>query len=170
VRLRLDWVVEILDALPWVSWAFVGGITEDGPAHFQRALATLRTHPRCAFLGAKPYEELSSYAAAFDLTAFPLSEHLLNRASSPTRFYSQLPYGQPILATSDCEQLVGLEPLVRLCDSPRAFAQAIAELKDRGFRDGQDSARVEFARGCTWEARSVQLAAALETVAPVTRS
>lgn len=166
VRLRLDWVLEILEALPWATWTFVGGVMDDGFPQSRQALAKLRQHPRCAFVGAKPYDELAAYAAAFDLAVFPFSNHILNRASSPTRFFSQLPFGQPLLVSKECEQLVSLQPLVRVCESAAAFIQALSQLKSMRFRDGQETARVEHAKGCTWSARAQQLAATLETIAP----
>jgi glycosyltransferase involved in cell wall biosynthesis len=170
IRLSLDWVVRILDELPWATWTFVGDVTEDGPPDYERALTMLRRHPRCRFVGAKPYDELAAYAAAFDVAVFPFSNHLLNRASSPTRFFSQVPFGQPILATNECEQLVALRPLVQVYDSPEQIAAALRDLRDRQFRDGLETARMDFARSCTWQARSKQLAAALDAVAPAVGS
>ncbi len=163
-RLRLDWVLEILEALPWASWAFVGRVHEAGPPDFHAALSRLRRHPRCVFLGAKPYAELHAYAAAFDVAVFPLGDHALNRASSPTRFFSQLPFGQPILVTDQCEQLVDMQPMTRVCTSATAFIVALEALREVKFQDGHASTRVRYSRECTWAARARQLEAAFEAV------
>ena len=167
VRLRLDWVLEILEALPWATWTFVGGVVDDGPAASKAALARLREHPRCAFVGAKQYAELPAYAAAFDVAVFPFSNHILNRASSPTRFFSQVAFGQPILATRECEQIAALPSLVQFCDSAADFVEALTILRVSGFRDGREDARLEFARTSTWTARARRLA---ETLGAVTAS
>jgi hypothetical protein len=81
-----------------------------------------------------------------------------------------VPFGQPILATNECEQLVALRPLVQVYDSPEQIAAALRDLRDRQFRDGLETARMDFARSCTWQARSKQLAAALDAVAPAVGS
>ena len=165
-RLRLDWVLEILNALSWAQWTFVGPVTEDGPPEYRHALQGLRQHPRCAFLGAKSYDQLPAYAAAFDVAAFPFSDHILNRGSSPTRFFSQLPFGQPMLASDRCEQLNALQPLVRVCESASAFVSALEELRATDFSDGLETARIQYATQCTWAARGRQIARLVESAVP----
>ena len=165
-RIRLDWVLEILDALPWAQWAFVGPVTDNGPVEYVQALEALRRHPRCAFLGAKPYDQLPDYAAAFDVAAFPFSDHILNRGSSPTRFFSQLPFGQPILASDQCEQLNALQPLVRVCGSAPAFVSALEDLRAADFHDGLATARTEYAKRCTWAARGQEIARLVDSIVP----
>ena len=166
-RLRLDWVLEILESLPSATWTFVGGIATKGLPGFLEGLAELRRHPRCFFLGTKPYEDLPAYAAGFDVAIFPFAAHVLTRVSSPTRFFSQLPFGQPILVSDACEQLVDLQPITRVCASAGAFVDAFRELERAGFSDGHAALRREYATQCTWEARAWQLRTILERVAPV---
>ena len=165
-RLRLDWVLEILESLPSATWTFVGGVAIKGLPGFLEGLAELRRHPRCHFLGTKPYADLPAYAAGFDVAVFPFAEHVLNRVSSPTRFFSQLPFGQPILVSDGCEQLVDLQPMTRVCTSPAAFVDAFRELEGAGFSDGHAALRRDYATQCTWAARARRLETILDTVAP----
>jgi hypothetical protein len=94
-RIDLLPIVAAHDALPELHWLFVGPVRRQLPG-----LAYLQGSPRCHFLGAKPYEELQPFFAALDAAVLPLTDDDINPCSSPVRFFSQLPTGQPIVYTA----------------------------------------------------------------------
>jgi hypothetical protein len=87
----------------------------------------------------------------------PLGEDGINPTCSPVRLFTQLPFGQPILATSGCQQLEEFAPLVRICQSPEELIEVLSELRKRGFDDGLRLARWQAAHEHTWEKRAAGL-------------
>lgn len=162
-RLRLDWVLQAVEALPWSHWAFVGPIGEmdEGSAS---TLRQLQAHPRCCFPGGQPYEKLAEFAAAFDVAVIPLNSEGLNPSCSPVRFFTQLPFGQPILATPGCRQLDEYSQVVSRCASADDLISKLAELAARGFDDGLKTERWLLSKRCTWEQRALTIKNVIEGV------
>jgi|GEM_PF-2731690 len=152
-RLRLDWVLQAVEALPWSHWAFVGPLGEMDAAG-QAAVSALQAHPRCCFTGGQPYERLFEFAASFDAAVIPMNEQGINPTCSPVRFFTQLPYGQPILVTPGCRQMQELQSVVKITASPAELIQQLKALKATAFRDGLSERRWHLATKLTWEKRA----------------
>lgn len=152
-RVRLDWLRELLDALPWLNLLLVGPRTELGDTQLEdwRYLAT---HARCTVIDQVDYYELFRYAACVDIGLMPLTNDGINPSSSPTRFYTQLPFGQPIVASESSLQLREFEPLVTIVNSLSEFIQKVEELYQVDFVDELADRRRETARQHTWERRA----------------
>ncbi|WP_254964270.1 MULTISPECIES: hypothetical protein [unclassified Cyanobium] len=158
-RVDLLPIVAAHDALPALRWLFIGPAYKQVPG-----LAYLQSSPRCRFLGAKPYEELQPFFAALDAAVLPLTNDDINPCSSPVRFFSQLPTGQPILYTGTCDQLGETPELAQHCADAEAMIASLAQLAASDFRDGRAEQRHRYAAGCTWDRRAAAMASALTQV------
>ncbi|MBD2719142.1 glycosyltransferase [Synechococcus sp. FACHB-909] len=147
------------DALPALRWLFIGPVYREVPG-----LAELQSSPRCRFLGALPYETLQPYFATLDAALLPLTDDDINPCSSPVRFFSQLPTGQPILYTGTCAQIAETPSLAYHCADGQALTATLKNLAATGFDDGRAEERHRFAMGCTWDQRAAAIAQALEAV------
>lgn len=161
-RLRLDWVLQAVEALPWSHWAFVGPIGELDAAS-QAAMSVLRTHPRCCFTGGQPYERLFKFAASFDAAVIPMNEHGINPTCSPVRFFTQLPYGQPILVTPGCRQMQEYSLCVTGCETAESMISSLKALESLKFDDGKKADRWNLAKQATWQCRADVLGRVIES-------
>lgn len=163
-RVDLLPIVAAHDALPQLRWLFVGPVRRQvsGLAHLQRS-------PRCRFLGAMPYSELQTCFATLDAAVLPLTDGDINPCSSPVRFFSQLPTGQPILYTGTCAQIAETPHLAEHCADGQALTATLERLAASGFQDGRAAERHRFATGCTWEKRAEAVAEALEAALQAVR-
>jgi glycosyltransferase involved in cell wall biosynthesis len=166
-RLRLDWLRQAVEALPWLHWRFVGDVDEpEMAAGDGDHLAWLQRHPRCQFIGRVPYRDLARHAADVDVGVLPYSERSINPWGSPMRLFVHLASGRPLLGTAGCAQLREFEPSITLCDDADALISRLVALRERGFDDGRLAARLDVARAHTWEHRARAMAALIEAATP----
>lgn len=158
-RIDLLPIVAAHDALPQLRWLFVGPVRRQVPG-----LAHLMSSPRCRFLGAMPYEQLQPYFSTLDAAVLPLTDDDINPCSSPVRFFSQLPTGQPIVYTGTCAQIAETPQLAYHCGDGQALAATLESLAAAHFLDGRAEERHRFALDCTWDQRAAALAEALSRV------
>lgn len=161
-RLRLDWVLQAVKALPWSYWAFVGPVGELDAAA-ESALQELQVHPRCCFTGAQSYNRLFDYAASFDAALIPLNTDGINPTCSPVRFFTQLPYGQPILVTPGCRQMQEYSQSVIECDTAASLISNLKSLASMNFVDGKGPNRWSLAKQSTWQIRAALLKQVIES-------
>lgn len=162
-RLRLDWLVDAVEATPWLNWLFVGHVEVEELRDADRPLLErLQAHPRCKFVGQRPPDSLPHYAAALDVAVLPLSESSLNPLASPRRLYLHLPYYAPVVASVGCEQLDEFGQWMTICDGPQALIDTLQRLRADGFDDGLRQARWREAALHTWPQRAKQLRKYLE--------
>ena len=162
-RIRLDWLVRAVEALPWLHFLFVGDVEpEELAAADAPLLRQLRANPRCTFVGRRPYKRLPGFAAALDVALLPFSAESVNPAGSAMRFFLQLPFGTPILATPGCLQLEEQGDLLTLCRGPGELVGALETLRAAGFEDSRRHARWAASRLHTWEARADTLLPLIE--------
>lgn len=164
-RVDLLPIVAAHDALPALNWLFIGPAYKQVPG-----LAYLQTSPRCHFLGAKPYEELQPFFAALDAAVLPLTHDDINPCSSPVRFFSQLPTGQPILYTGTCDQLTETPGLAYPCADAASLITTLGKLAAQDFCDARAEQRHRYAAGCTWDRRAAAMASALTALLHSRRS
>lgn len=166
-RLRFEWILHCVEALPWSHWLWVGhferGALSQGQAD---ALRRLRRHPRCIFTGRRDHDAMPAYAASLDAAVIPYTADNINPCSSPMRCFLQLPFGTPLVATPGCRALDALAPLVRLCPTAEAMAAALAELRAQHFDDGLREQRWRLAQQSTWEVRATATLQALRRADP----
>jgi glycosyltransferase involved in cell wall biosynthesis len=161
-RLRLDWLRQAVERLPWMELELVGDV-ESGEllAEDVYHLRFLQRHPRCRLVGWKPFPRLFDYAAGLDLSLMPYSARSVNPCGTPTRLFLHLPFGAPILATPGVKQVEEFQPLVETCRSCDDLVARIDALQRAGFEDGLRERRWEAARANTWEHRARAILEAL---------
>lgn len=163
-RIDLRPIVAAHDALPQLRWLFVGPVRRQ-----VSGLAHLQGSPRCRFLGALPYDQLQPCFASLDAAVLPLTDGDINPCSSPVRFFSQLPTGQPILYTGTCSQIAETPRLAYHCGDGQALTAALERLAAAGFQDGRAAERHRLAMESTWPKRAMALAEALSAALVVRR-
>lgn len=152
-RVRLDWLRGLIDALPWLNLLLVGPRSELSGTQLED-WNYLAAHTRCTIIGEVGYYELFNYAACVEVGLIPLTDDGINPASSPTRFFTQLPFGQPIIATEGSLQLREFEPLVTIVKSLSELIRKMEELRRSDFDDELAEKRRDIAHQHTWEKRA----------------
>lgn len=162
---NIDWSLlrEMVRGAPEISWLMVGPVGDDVPDETERAARQelLGMGGRVRFVGKKPYGELAGYARSVDVAVLPYKLREPTYSGSSTRFYEHLAATRPILATRGFEELLHKPPLLRLIDTAEEGVQALREMENSGFNDGQIEARWAASRDGTWEKRAAAMYRAL---------
>ncbi len=161
-----DWLFlrQVIDALPNVSWVFVGSTEMDVPdADHRQARDELQQRAgRVRFVGSKPYGELASYARAFELALLPYRKIEPTYSGSSTRFYEHLAACRPMYTTDGFAELLTKQPLVHLVKDPNDFIGQVQDVAKNGFCDGHETARWQASKNETWEVRAAGMIEALK--------
>ncbi len=159
-----DWVMleQLIDRTPEFSWLFVGptGMPIDEIAQ-SHARDCVMHHPRCTFIGNRPYAELVQFSRALDVAVLPYARREPTFSGSSTRFYEHLAACRPMIAFPGVSELLSKQPLVSIADSAQQAASLMADLQLRGFDDGLIEQRWHSARSETWLSRAQSLQQAL---------
>jgi len=85
--------------------------------------------PNIHYLGPKPYAELPSYIAGWDVATLPFARNESTRFISPTKTPEYLAAGKPVVSTSirDVVRPYGERGLARIADDPPSFISAIED-------------------------------------------
>lgn len=144
-RLDVELVVQVANKLPQVHLVFIG--PNSLSATNTKTLADL---PNCHILGAKPYEQLPSFMAGFDVCITPHVVSPFTDSLDPIKMYEYMATGKPIVSTP-CAGFRDLRELIFIANDSTQFAEFIAEAVKDG--SGQAMARVDWAREQTWTQR-----------------
>lgn len=139
-RERPDWTLVLV------------GPARDAAEHALRRLTQL---PNVRWLGAKAYEELPRFVAAFDVALIPYVANAYTRSCFPLKVYEYLAAGKPVVA-SGLPELAGMEPDVVLAARPAEFVAAVEAALERGQQSDR-ARRMELAAANTWERRAGRL-------------
>jgi glycosyltransferase involved in cell wall biosynthesis len=133
-----------------------------GPARedTQEALRRLASRENVCWLGAKSYEDIPRYVAAFDVALIPYLRNAYTQSCFPLKTFEYLAAGKPVVA-SGLPELEGMEPHVMLADDADGFIGAV-ERSLAHTSPSNVAARQELAAANTWETRTHRL---LELVA-----
>jgi glycosyltransferase involved in cell wall biosynthesis len=110
-------------------------------------------------LGKKPYRELASYAANWDVAIIPFKPDRLAAGADPIKTYEYLALGLPVVATGVFAP-PGSESYVRRAEGLEAFLNA-SESAARQSRPEDIEARKAYAAEQTWAQRVDSLLASL---------
>ncbi len=119
------------------------------------------TLPNVRFLGRKPYDEIADYMAAMDVLIMPWNDSDWIKACNPIKLKEYLAVGRPVV-TTDFPALEGYRDLVRVANTPRAFADAIRKALSEPYNAEKARARIA-SEG--WDAKAAYLEEHLESVA-----
>jgi glycosyltransferase involved in cell wall biosynthesis len=118
-RLDLDLLSDIARARPGYQFVMLGPVVNIDPA-------TLPVLPNVHYLGLKPYAELPSYLAHWDVAMMPFARDDSTRFISPTKTLEYLAGGKPVVSTPipDVIRPYGEQHLVHIAE-PGHFAEAL---------------------------------------------
>jgi glycosyltransferase involved in cell wall biosynthesis len=156
-RLDRELVTLVARAHPEWSIVFVGPVL--------RALdvGNLRALPNVHFVGPADLDRLPEFLNAMAVCTVPflVNEHTLTM--NPLKVLEYLAAGKPVVATP-LPALHAYGPHVALASGPEEFAAAVERaLAEDG--EAQRRARVEFARGHSWESRLEEICGLIEMTA-----
>jgi hypothetical protein len=164
-----DWklISDIMDAIPSLSWVFVGPtgmpIADSEQEHARRSIMQ---RPQANFVGKQPYGDLAAFARAFDVAVLPYKRCEPTYSGSSTRFYDHLAACRPMLATRGLEELIRKEPLLCLVDTALEAIERLSALQDKQFDDGLFEARWLASLENTWQVRAQSVKTALSRRLP----
>jgi glycosyltransferase involved in cell wall biosynthesis len=159
-----DWVIlaEVIEYTPKFSWLFVGPTSMPIRDRAQReARAAVMRHPRCTFIGSRPYGELVEFSRAVDVAVLPYAKREPTFSGSSTRFYEHLAACRPMIAFPGVSELLTKSPLVSIAESAKRAARQLEFLRRRNFDDGLIELRWRAAQGETWQSRAQSMQEAL---------
>ncbi len=122
---------------------------------------TLRHLPNIRFLGPREHTELPGYVQHWDASLLPIRQNHGARSYSPLKLSEYLAAGRPIV-TTELPALNGYRDLVRVANTPAAFAAALEAARKEGVsRRSERQARVA---PDTWGRRSRELSGWLDAL------
>jgi glycosyltransferase involved in cell wall biosynthesis len=151
--LKVDFALlgEVAAAHPEWSVVLVGPVQPGARDELRR----LEALPNVVWLGPRPYEQLPSFVAAFDVGLIPYAANRYTESCFPLKLYEYLAAGKPVVA-SGLPELAGMGPDVALASDSSGFADAIvAALALRSDEDRRR--RMALAARNTWETRTERL-------------
>lgn len=143
-------IQEISQARPNWSFVFVGPVWYTK----QASVDALAERSNIHFLGARPYEALSTYLCAFDICIIPHVRNALTRSMDPTKLYDYMVTGKPIVST----EVAGLErfsDVVYIGNTSQAFLSAMDQAMSENGRLRQR--RLKYARENMWPRRAEEI-------------
>lgn len=152
----------LLDAVaaarPEWHFVMVGPVVKIDPASLPR-------RANVHWLGMKPYAELPTYVAHWDVAMLPFAHNDATRTISPTKTPEYLAAGRPVVSTSirDVVRPYGERALVEIADGPQAFCEAIARCLTTDHTIRQRRADVLLSR-MSWDATVAAMRARVEAV------
>jgi UDP-galactopyranose mutase len=132
-RMDLELVRAVAEARPHYQFVFIGPVAKIDHARLPRL-------PNIHWLGARGYDELPPYIASWDVAMMPFARNEATRFISPTKTLEYLAAGKPVVSTSirDVVRPYGEEGLVRIADTPSAFAAALdGAIAERTTEEGR---------------------------------
>jgi glycosyltransferase involved in cell wall biosynthesis len=133
----------VAQSLRHVSLVFIGSISTD--------VSGLSSHPNVYFLGQKPYLEIPSYGAQFDVAIMPWNQNRWIEFCNPIKLKEYLALGKPVVTTYYPE----IEPYKDLVYVARNYEEFVAAI--RTALDEDDPAKVDqrhdMVRNETWDSK-----------------
>jgi len=114
-RLDLRLMAGLAAALPDWDVEVVGPVTKI-------AEADLPSVPNLRWLGGRPYDELPSMMAGFDVALMPFARNEATRSISPTKTLEYLAAGLPVVSTRIGDVVADYGHVVALADESAGFA------------------------------------------------
>ena len=120
-RMDLDLLFQVSALRPDWHLVIIGPVVKIDPAVLPQAA-------NIHYLGPKPYAELPSYLAGWDVALLPFARNDATRYISPTKTPEYLAAGKPVVSTSirDVIRPYGVQGLAHIADDPGDFVAAVA--------------------------------------------
>jgi len=147
-KVDFNLVLEAVRLRPHIHWVLIG---DEREGQSSEALAKMRQMPNVALLGYKPYAQLPSYLAGFDVAALPTLINEYTRSMFPMKYFEYVAAGLPVVATP-LEFLKESSLPVAIAQSAEEFIDAV-ESKAKVEKYTREESRVIVAEN-TWTERS----------------
>lgn len=158
-RLDLELLVGIADARPDWQIVMIGPVVKISHESLPR-------RANIHYLGKKPYAELPSYIAGWDVAIMPFARNDATRFISPTKTPEYLAAGRPVISTSirDVVRPYGLAGLVSIADETEPFVAIVERELQRSDR-AHWLARVDACLASnSWDSTWARMHALIESV------
>lgn len=134
-RLDLELLAALAENYPHWSIVLVGPVTKIDQSELPRA-ANLH------YVDQQPYERLPSFLKGFDVCLMPFALNDATRFISPTKTLEYMAAHKPIVATPVPDVVANWSNIVRIADTPDAFAAAV----EHALRETQQQRADRIAR------------------------
>jgi GT2 family glycosyltransferase len=128
--------------------------------------ARLERLPNVHLLGERPYDDLPSMAASFDVGIIPFKRTPLIEATDPVKFYEMMALGLGIVAPP-IPELAAQGDLLHFAEGAEAFLEVIENMLSAPLDPVLVERRKDFARANTWEQRVDIFEEALKNLFPL---
>ena len=153
-----DLVADLADRRPDWDFVLVGST-------FTADTGRLGKLANVSLPGEKPYAEIPSWLARFDVAIMPFKRTPLTEATNPVKAYEMLASGKPLVAVP-IPEVAAMAPHVRLASSAAEFEREIGDaLAERDSRAA--SRRQDYARANTWDERFTRFRAVVADTFPL---
>jgi UDP-galactopyranose mutase len=128
--------------------------------------SSLPQAPNLHYLGPRPYAELPSYLAGWDVATLPFARNESTRFISPTKTPEYLAAGKPVVSTSiaDVVRPYGDLGLVRIADEVSSFVDAIEQALHEDATATRRSAD-EFLSHLSWDQTWLRMKRVIDSAA-----
>jgi glycosyltransferase involved in cell wall biosynthesis len=126
-----------------------------GPRRLGVSARRLAARANVLLVGPKPFDELPSWIAGFDVCLVPFKRGVVNDMADPLKLYEYCALGKPVVSTC----LPGgpqRPPFCCFVDSAEQFVRAVRRSVAEDTNERAE-ARIDFARANTWRRRAEQL-------------
>ena len=153
----LELIAQLARAIPEATVLLVGEAS-----HLMDAVTSI---PNVRWLGARPYADIPSYGASFDVAIMPWLDNDWIRYANPIKLKEYLALGLPVVST-DFPEVHRYREFVRIAATRDGFITAVRQtLADRGL--GTADERRRAVAGVTWDSRAALLQSISEAGSPV---
>jgi glycosyltransferase involved in cell wall biosynthesis len=134
----------------------------------QQRVEHMKRLPNVHVLGFKPYREVPSYLAQFDVGIIPFQKNELTTAVNPVKLYEYSAAGVPTVATEFSEVVLRSRDIILIARTPEEFVSSI----ERGIQKRRDRTFTRslqaFARQHDWSTKTSRIIELLQhTTKPV---
>ena len=159
---RLDWqfISQVIQACPDVTFVFVGGLSEQtmiNQGNWQATRQTVLAFPNVRHIRKVPPDKVANYYWSFAIAWIPyLVHHPFNQASCPTKIMDGIASGRPILSTSVPECCLYPE-WIKIFDSVEetiSFIHQELSYSNKPENYEKTLKQLKFASQNTWQTRT----------------
>jgi glycosyltransferase involved in cell wall biosynthesis len=151
----LELIAKLARAIPEATVLLIGEASH--------AMDLVETIPNVRWLGARPYADIPSYGACFDVAIMPWLDNDWIRYANPIKLKEYLALGLPVVST-DFPEVHRYREFVRIAPTGDAFISAVRQtLADHGL--GTPEQRRQAVADVTWHSRAASLLEISEAVA-----
>ncbi len=142
---RLDPEIIALFARALPAW----NVVLVGPEDDVFRQSTLHNIPNVHFLGGKPFAQLASYVAAFDVCINPQRKNEITKGNYPLKIDEYLAMGKPVVATNTVAMQI-FKDHAYLAEQPEEYPALLQKALGQNT-PAMEQERMRFARTHSWE-------------------